>query len=270
MREAAASVLSEDDGLHHREGRSRTRRSSSPANMPASVCRRRGYGPKQTNAWWGLTGHTISVLARSPSSWRRRCGRPPCWPSFPRLLVDANRAEGHPDLFRPVADGELVMINQGLSPSERELRMRYHRPFHQAVDTALLDCRAPLLFSVHSFTPVYEGTIRNVELGSSYDDQEEHAFALGAALARELPNVAYNEPWSGKDGLIYSAETHSRRNHRVALEIEVRQDLAVDPTYRARLIRSWPSTSPRRSWCVERSVRASPRRASSSAKLQGR
>ncbi|MFT3927552.1 MAG: N-formylglutamate amidohydrolase [Myxococcales bacterium] len=156
---------------------------------------------------------------------------------FSRLLVDANRAEGHPDLFRPVADGELVMLNQSLSPSERELRMhRYHRPYHQAVDTALLDARAPLLFSVHSFTPVYEGTIRNVELGVLYDEQEEHAFALGAALARELPNVAYNEPWSGKDGLIYSAEVHSRRNQRVALEIEVRQDLAVDPSYRARLI----------------------------------
>ena len=59
---------------------------------------------------------------------------------------------------------------------------------------------------------------------------------MGAALARELPNVAYNEPWSGKDGLIYSAESHSRRNSRIALEIEVRQDLAVDPSYRARLV----------------------------------
>ncbi len=156
---------------------------------------------------------------------------------FSRLLVDPNRAEGNQDLFRPVADGELVMLNQGLSPSERELRMhRYHRPFHQAVDQALLDVRAPLLMSIHSFTPVYEGSVRNVELGVLYDDQEEHAFALGGALARKLPNVAYNEPWSGKDGLIYSAESHSRRNHRVAPEIEVRQDLAVDPTYRARLV----------------------------------
>jgi predicted N-formylglutamate amidohydrolase len=156
---------------------------------------------------------------------------------FSRLLVDANRSEGNFDLFRPVADGELVMLNQDLSASERELRMhRYHRPFHSAVDQALLDSRAPLMMSVHSFTPVYEGTVRNVELGVLYDDQEEHAFAMGAALARELPNVAYNEPWSGKDGLIYSAETHSRRNHRIALEIEVRQDLAVDPSYRARLV----------------------------------
>ena len=156
---------------------------------------------------------------------------------FSRLLIDPNRAEGNADLFRPVADGELVMLNQGLSPSECELRMhRFHRPFHRAVDQGLLDARAPLLMSIHSFTPVYEGSVRNVELGVLYDEQEEQAFALGAALARELPNVAYNEPWSGKDGLIYSAETHSRRNQRVALELEVRQDLAIDPAYRARLV----------------------------------
>jgi len=156
---------------------------------------------------------------------------------FSRLLVDANRGEGNPDLFRPVADGELVMLNQGLSQSDRELRMhRYHRPFHRAVDQALLDSRAPLLMSIHSFTPVYEGSVRKVELGVLYDEHEEQAFAMGAALARELPNVAYNEPWSGKDGLIYSAESHSRRNSRIALEIEVRQDLAVDPSYRARLV----------------------------------
>jgi predicted N-formylglutamate amidohydrolase len=157
--------------------------------------------------------------------------------NFTRLLVDPNRAEGHPDLFRPVCDGEPVELNQALSPSERELRMnRFHRPFHDAVDRALLDSRAPLLMSIHSFTPIYEGSVREVELGVLYDEQEEHAFALGGALARELPNVAYNEPWSGKQGLIYSAETHARRHHRIALELEVRQDLAVDPKYRARLV----------------------------------
>jgi predicted N-formylglutamate amidohydrolase len=156
---------------------------------------------------------------------------------YTRLLVDANRSEGHPDLFRAVAEGEPVLLNQAISASEAELRVsRFHRPFHAAVDRALLDVRAPLLLSIHSFTPVYEGAVRNVELGVLFDDQEEAAFALGAALARELPNVAYNEPWSGKLGLIYSADAHSRRNHRVALELEVRQDLAVDPAYRARLV----------------------------------
>lgn len=156
---------------------------------------------------------------------------------FSRLLVDPNRSEGSPDLFRACADGEPVLLNQGLSEEERKLRLaRYHRPYHEAVDTALRDSKAPLLMSIHTFTPVYEGAVREVQLGVLYDEYEEHAFALGEALSHRLPAVAYNEPWSGKDGLIYSAESHARKRSRVALEIEVRQDLAVDAAYRAQLV----------------------------------
>jgi predicted N-formylglutamate amidohydrolase len=78
--------------------------------------------------------------------------------------------------------------------------------------------------------------VRTVELGVLFDREEQAAAKLGAALAAELPGVAYNEPWSGKAGLMYSCERHAEKHGRVALELEVRQDLAVDPAYRARLI----------------------------------
>ena len=156
---------------------------------------------------------------------------------FTRLLVDPNRDEGHEELFRALADGEPVLLNAGLSEQDRTARVAgYHRPYHEALDRALAAARAPVLFSIHSFTPVYQGEVRRVELGVLFNRDESLASALGAALAERLPNVGYNEPWSGRAGLIYAAERHANRHGRFALELEVRQDLAVAPEYRRELV----------------------------------
>ena len=155
---------------------------------------------------------------------------------FTRLLVDPNREEEHGDLFRAVAEGEPVLLNRAVSPSERALRVaRFYRPYHDAVDAELARVKPARLLSIHSFTPVYEGAVRKVELGVLFNREDAEALALGKALEQEFTGVAYNEPWSGKAGLIHSAELHAERHGAIALELEVRQDLAVDPAYRARL-----------------------------------
>lgn len=156
---------------------------------------------------------------------------------FTRLLVDPNRELGQPDLFRRVADNRPVQLNAQIEEHERALRIeRYYRPFHEALDVAVARCRAPLLLSIHSFTPNYEGVVRDVEVGVLFNREEEHGRAMLEALSRQLPAVAENEPWSGKQGLIYSAESHAERSGRVALELEVRQDRLEAPAYRARLL----------------------------------
>lgn len=156
---------------------------------------------------------------------------------FSRLLIDPNREEHHPDLFRQHAEGLPIGLNQQLSVSERQHRItHYHRPYHEAVDAALSESAAPTLLSIHTFTPIYEGQVRQVELGVLFDRDDAAAEALMAALRQTYPHVAANEPWSGKLGLIYSAERHAHRHGRVALELEVRQDLATDPAYRQKLV----------------------------------
>jgi predicted N-formylglutamate amidohydrolase len=152
-------------------------------------------------------------------------------------LIDPNRSLDQPDLFRSAAEGRAIRLNQGLDEAERARRIdQYYKPFHSALDQALARCHAPLLFSIHSFTPNYEGEVRSVEIGVLFNHEEEHAHALSAALARAFTGVCENEPWSGKGGLIYSAETHAARYGRVALELEVRQDHLEDARYRARLV----------------------------------
>ena len=157
---------------------------------------------------------------------------------FSRLLADPNRDEGHPDVFRLLADGAPVELNAQLDEADKQRRIvGYHRPYHAAVDAELSAVDAPLLFSIHSFTPVYQGQPRDIELGVLFNRDEADALHLGAALSAHFAKVAFNEPWSGRAGLIYSAERHAGKHGRLSLELEVRQDRAVDPVYRAELVR---------------------------------
>jgi predicted N-formylglutamate amidohydrolase len=155
---------------------------------------------------------------------------------FSRLLCDPNRDATHADMFRTLADGQPVLLNTGMSDQDRARRIAlYHQPYHDALDEALGAVDAPMLFSIHSFTPNYQGELRSVEIGVLFNHEEREAHQLGAVLSEEFERVAYNEPWSGRAGLIYSAERHSQKHGRLALELEVRQDRAVDPAFRARL-----------------------------------
>ena len=83
-----------------------------------------------------------------------------------------------------------------------------------------------LLLAIHSFTPVYEGQRRAMELGVLFDDRYSlQGQELGRLLAAQGFCVALNEPYSGHDGLIYSVARHGATFSIPYLEIEIRQDL---------------------------------------------
>ena len=155
---------------------------------------------------------------------------------FSRLLVDPNRPEDSETLFRAEAEGAPVELNRDLSGEERARRIeRFYRPYHDAIDRRLTEHAATVLFSIHTFTPVYEGAVRPMEVGVLFDTQDELAEGAAAAIRAAGFVTALNEPYSGKAGLIHAAERHAQRHGRKALELEVRQDLAVRPEVRTRL-----------------------------------
>ena len=156
---------------------------------------------------------------------------------FSRLLVDANRGEDEPSIFRDRAEGAPVALNEALTPAERETRLAgYYRPFHAAIDREVAITRARTLLSVHSFTNLYEGRPRTLEVGILFDREDALGAMLVEAFAKAGLHVAPNEPYSGKAGLIHSAATHAAARDLRAVEVEVRQDLAVTPAFRARVV----------------------------------
>lgn len=161
-------------------------------------------------------------------------GAPAVLARFSRLLCDANRAEDDPSVFRDVAEGRPVRLNRDLTAEERERRLAtWHRPYHAAVTAMLARHPGRVVLSVHTFTPVYEGRRRDVEIGVLYDREDELAEAFARGMTERGLNVRMNEPYSGKEGLIYAATRHALAAGRRALEIEVRNDLASDPAWRA-------------------------------------
>ena len=155
-----------------------------------------------------------------------------------RLWIDLNRAKEHPTLIRDTCDGLPVRLNRGLDPDAIAARIAdVYDPFYAAVDRVVAGTDHADVLSMHSFTPIYEGgPPRWMELGVLFDREAAMAEALAAHLADAGFAVAINEPWSGQGGLMHSCQTAADAHGRRALEIEVRQDLAVDPTHQRRIV----------------------------------
>jgi predicted N-formylglutamate amidohydrolase len=155
---------------------------------------------------------------------------------FSRLVVDPNRPLDSDTLVRDVAEGRRIAMNAEVDAASRERRLGLWQAYHAALDRLFLESRAPLALSVHSFTPVYEGQVREVEVGVLFDREEELAALLCARFRAAGFEARLNEPYSGKLGLIYSVSAHAAVSGRRALELELRQDLAVIPEVRARVV----------------------------------
>ncbi|MBA2321735.1 MAG: N-formylglutamate amidohydrolase [Deltaproteobacteria bacterium] len=166
---------------------------------------------------------------------------------FSRLVADPNRDLDDPTLIRREAHGREIALNRGLTDEDRAARVRLWQAYHDAIDGVLGAQPGGVLLSMHSFTPHYQDDEpRGMEIGVLFDRDEAAAAALAGALAREGLHVALNEPYSGKGGLMYCVERHASPEGRVALELEIRQDLADDPFVRRRLVPA-----------IEKAVRAS-------------
>ena len=169
----------------------------------------------------------------------RLCASAALLSRFSRLVCDANREPCEASFVVSAVQGHAFSFNRGVDGAERERRRaRYFDPYHTAIDRALAARVASgtevRLCSIHSFTPVYDGCARPMEVGVLFDAHEVHAERLVGALADEGFAVARNEPYSGFAGLIYSARRHGRAHGIVYLELEVRSDLiATDERARA-------------------------------------
>lgn len=150
---------------------------------------------------------------------------------YSRLVYDCNRPPESPDAMPEVSELTRVPGNAGLSAADRLARVRdIYRPFHDGV-AALLDSRAcegrtSLVVSIHSFTPVYKGKPRSVELGILHD----HDTRLSSKLIKSFPNVAarLNEPYGPKDGVMHTLNLHAAPRGLQHAMIEIRNDLIAN------------------------------------------
>jgi predicted N-formylglutamate amidohydrolase len=157
-----------------------------------------------------------------------RLAAPAVLSSVSRLVVDCNRDPGDDDWIPEISHGVLIPANRRVDDAERARRLGdYYDPFHAEVDRLLALSDDAVLLSIHSFTPAYDG--REFDIGVLFDDCAAHAQRLAHDLDRSGFAVRMNEPYSGLDGLIFSARSHGRRFQRAYLEIEINNRLVRTP-----------------------------------------
>jgi predicted N-formylglutamate amidohydrolase len=150
--------------------------------------------------------------------------------AWSRLVCDPNRDREDSDLILAESDGSAIPGNAAVDAGERERRWRlFHQPYHQAI-AAHLDTLAgrgvrPLLFGVHTFTPVYGGQLRPWRAGLLWRVCEAPSRRFLAQLRQRGIEVEENLPYSGVDRLGYTLEHHGTARGLDHLLIEIRHDL---------------------------------------------
>ena len=149
-----------------------------------------------------------------------------------RLLVDVNRS-----LYRRTLFSE---ITKTLSKEEKQrILSDYYYPHQQAVKKIVYDSlkqnAAILHFALHSFTPVFNGIERDVELGILYNPERptERTLALQwrKLLKKARPDliVKLNQPYRGKpDGICARFRKELSDEEYVGFELEVNQKFYTD------------------------------------------
>ncbi len=163
-----------------------------------------------------------------------RLGAPVVLAGYSRLVIDYNRALDHPGLILAESDRTPVPGNAGLDAAQRRARIdALYDPYHGAVEEQVDRLRAlcaagesPVVISVHSFTPVFDGVERPWQVGILWNGDARLPVPLIARL-REEPDlvVGDNEPYSAREGYGHTLETHGDGRGLANALIEIRQDL---------------------------------------------
>ena len=83
--------------------------------------------------------------------------------------------------------------------------------------------------TVHSFTPVYFGAKRDVEIGILHDEDTRLADALLEELAGAPHKVERNQPYGPQDGVTHSLKRHAISRGIANVMLEIRNDLLNRP-----------------------------------------
>lgn len=154
--------------------------------------------------------------------------------SYSRLVVDLNRGEDHKECMRAASDHIRIPGNARLTAAERQRRLdEIFWPYHSCIEKELKRHTAkgvaPVLISIHSFTPEMDGFRRPWHIGVLWNREEKIARKLVRELRRNNPDlvIGENEPYSLKEAnfMKNTISTHAESRGLPYVILEFRQDL---------------------------------------------
>ncbi|TQV67110.1 N-formylglutamate amidohydrolase [Aliiroseovarius halocynthiae] len=146
-----------------------------------------------------------------------------------RLVYDCNRPPNAPDAIPSRSEVFEIPGNTDLSDANRAARVdQVHRPFSTTLTEQIGVHRAHLrmMVTVHSFTPVYRGQTRDVQIGVLHGDDDRLAHAMMQTIPADLGmEVQLNEPYAASDGVAHTLNKHAVPYGLPNVMIEIRNDL---------------------------------------------
>ncbi|MDU9002971.1 N-formylglutamate amidohydrolase [Sedimentitalea todarodis] len=148
-----------------------------------------------------------------------------------RLLFDCNRPPEAPDAIPDHSEIHDIPGNQNLNAAERANRVTtIHDPFRDGLQGVMNRFASPpVMITVHSFTPVYRGQTRDVEIGLICDSDERLARAMMSNAADHTARIVrLNDPYGPQDGVTHTLRTHALPIGAINVMLEIRNDLIRD------------------------------------------
>jgi predicted N-formylglutamate amidohydrolase len=152
-----------------------------------------------------------------------------------RLIYDCNRAPDQAGAMPAQSEVHDIPGNTGLSTDARAARTAavygpFHAGLHAEIARRIALGFAPVMVTVHSFTPVYFGVRRDVEFGVIHDADDRFARAIvAAAQARTGLVAALNAPYSAADDVTHTLRLQATPYGLPNAMLEIRNDLIATP-----------------------------------------
>lgn len=161
-----------------------------------------------------------------------------------RLVYDCNRPAEAPSAMLSQSEGQDIPGNIGLTAAARAARVaRYYQPFEAAVRDTMDAAKARVLITVHSFTRVFMGEMREVEIGILHDEDTRLADAMLACAAQHTSlRTERNAPYGPEDGVTHTLRLHGLARGIPHVMLEMRNDLIATPeaqTEMAQMLAGW-------------------------------
>jgi predicted N-formylglutamate amidohydrolase len=153
---------------------------------------------------------------------------------YSRLVYDCNRPPEAAGAIPVLSELTEIPGNRGLSEAQKLLRIReIYDPFHAQVGRLIdlrLNARQPVIFiTIHSFTPVFKGIARKVDVGLLFDRDRRFTDRIAPLLqAAGRLELRYNEPYGPADGVCHTLNVHAGVRGLPYSMIEIRNDLIAN------------------------------------------
>ncbi|MCY4542150.1 MAG: N-formylglutamate amidohydrolase [Rhodobacteraceae bacterium] len=154
-----------------------------------------------------------------------------------RLVIDCNRSPDDEQSMPSQSEIFHIPGNRNIAPADRRDRIEnIYQPFHDLVEAIANEMKnLSVMVSIHTFTPVFFGKRRQVDIGLLYDQDRRLAEKVHDIASQERGvRVALNQPYTAQGRFGHTMQRHADPRGLPHLAFEIRNDWVREPTEQVR------------------------------------